>query len=87
MGLVLESDDELGDSVDYIKKPNYMNSGIRSQKQGADQAQGDCEQCAKEGKARELGHGQARSQQRVSERSTEDIVRHENRVGQNKNGK
>jgi hypothetical protein len=56
MRLVLKSNNDLGNGIQYIEKPDHMNPGIRSQKQRTDQAQGDCEQCAKEGKAWKLGH-------------------------------
>jgi hypothetical protein len=56
MVVILESNNDLGNGVQHLEKPDHMNSGIRSQEQGTDQVQGDCEQCAKEGKGWKLGH-------------------------------
>jgi hypothetical protein len=56
MVVILESNSDLGNGVQHLEKPDHMNSGIRSQEQGTDQAQGDCEQCAKEGTGWKLGH-------------------------------
>jgi hypothetical protein len=56
MSLVLESNNDLGNGVQEIEKPNHMNSGIRPQEQRTDQAQGYCEQGTEKGKAWKLGH-------------------------------